>query len=213
MGVLVLGAIDPGEREEVETHVRTCRSCAAKLAPLPGLLKRVDASYHEAPAAPPGILDRALEQIRAQEPADLDAARRRRRPRIAWLAAGVAAVTVLIAGLAGVRTAGVFPFSAPTTVVAAAANPTTGVSASVTLQPSDAGTRVLLALSGVAPGAHCQLVAVGKDGQREVAATWVASYDGEAHVAGITGLPTHQIAAFDITTPQGSTLVSVPLPV
>jgi hypothetical protein len=215
MGVLVLGAIEPGERDEVEAHVRTCPSCAAQLAelaPLPGLLKRLDASYLDATVAPPGILDRALEQIRVHEPADLDAVRRNRRPRMARLAAGVAAVAVLIAGLAGARTAGVFPFTAPTSVVAAAANPTTGVSATVTLQPSEAGTRVLLALSGVAPGAHCQLVAIGKDGQREVAATWVASYDGEAHVAGITGLSTDQIASFDITTPQGSDLVSVPLP-
>jgi hypothetical protein len=81
----------------------------------------------------------------------------------------------------------------------------------VTLHPSPSGTQVLLALTGVAPGARCQLVAVGKDGQREVAATWVASYDGEAHVAGTTGLPADQISSFDVTTPQGSTLVSVPV--
>jgi hypothetical protein len=214
LGVLVLGAIDPIERDQVEAHVRTCGSCAAQLAelaPLPGLLKRVDASFLESTPAPAAILARALEQIRAQEPVDLDVVRRSRRPRASWLLAAAAAAVVVIAGLAGAKSAQVFPFTAPASIVASAVNPTTGVSATVTLHPAETGTQVLLTLSGVAPGARCQLVAVGKDGQREVAATWVASYDGEAHVAGTTGLPTDQIASFDITTPAGSALVSVPL--
>ncbi len=216
MGVLILGAIDPIERDQIETHVRTCVTCAAELAelaPLPGLLKRVDPSFLESTPAPAAILARALEQVREQEPVDLASMRRRRRPRATWLLATAAAVAVVIAGLAGAKSAHVFPFAAPASVVASAVNTATGVAATVTLHPSETGTQVLLTLSGVAPGAHCQLVAVGIDGQREVAATWVASYDGEAHVAGTTGLPTDQIASFDITTPAGSALVSVPLSV
>jgi anti-sigma factor RsiW len=213
LGALVLGAIDPIERDEIESHVRACGSCAAELAelaPLPGLLKRVDPSFFESAPAPAAILDRALGQIHAERPADLDAVGRRSRPDITW-ALAVTAIAVLIVGLAGARSAHVFPFAAPASVVASAVSPTTGVSATVTLHSSQIGTHVLLALNGLAPGAQCQLVAVGRDGQREVVATWVASYDGEAHVAGSTGLPADQIASFDITSPQGSTLLSLPL--
>jgi hypothetical protein len=213
LGVLVLGALEPKDRDQVEEHVRACASCSAQLAefaPLPGLLKRIDSSVLDPTPAPVAILDKALVHLRSPEALDPGAGRRRSGPRAIWLLA--AAIAVVIAGLAGARSAQVFPFTAPSSLVAAAADSTTGVSATVTLRPSPSGTHVLLALTGVAPGAHCQLVAVGKDGQREVAATWVASYDGEAHVAGTTGLPTAQIASLDVTTPQGTTLVSVPLP-
>lgn len=216
LGVLVLGAIDPRERDEVERHVRACPSCSAdlaELAPVPGLLKRVDASALEFSPPPSVILDRALEQIASQDLEPLSAVHRRRRPHAGWLLAGVAAGVVLVVGLVIARQAQVFPFAEPSSVVAAALDPTSGVSATVTLRPSESGTHVMLALSGVAPGAHCQLVAVGKDGQREVAASWVASYDGEARVAGTTGLATDQISSFDVMTPQGSRLVSVRLPV
>jgi len=51
LGVLVLGALDPAERETVEAHVRVCPPCAAvlaELAPLPGLLNRAASSEIEA---------------------------------------------------------------------------------------------------------------------------------------------------------------------
>jgi hypothetical protein len=213
--VLVLGALDPIDRDQVEAHVRDCRSCAselAELAPIPGLLKRLDSVVLDPTPAPVAILERALSQVHGQPSANLDVVGPRRRARVVWVLAAAAVVVALIAGLAGARSVQVFPFAEPASVVASGVDPLTGVSATVTLHPSQTGTQVRLALGGVSPGAHCQLVAVGKDGQREVAATWVASYDGEAHVAGTTGLPTDQIASFDVTTPQGATLVSVPLP-
>jgi anti-sigma factor RsiW len=44
LGALVLGALEPAERDAVETHVRSCPRCStllAELAPLPGLLNRI----------------------------------------------------------------------------------------------------------------------------------------------------------------------------
>lgn len=215
LGVLVLGALGPSDRDEIEEHVRACQGCRtqlAELAALPGLLKRVDATLIDPSPAPPAILDRALAQIRAGEARDLTPVRRLRRPRYAALLAVAAFGAILVAVFFGARTFAGLGVTSPASVVAAAQNAATGVSATVTLQPSPAGTQVLLALSGVSPGARCQLVAVGKGGQREVTSTWVASYEGQAQVAGATGMPVDQIASFDVTTLRGSTLVSVPVP-
>jgi anti-sigma factor RsiW len=215
LGVLVLGALAPSDRDEIEEHVRACQGCRtqlAELAALPGLLKRVDPTLIDPSPAPPAILDRALAQIRAGEARDLTPVRRLRRPRFAAVLAVAAFGAILVAVFFGARTFAGLGATSPASVVAAAQNAATGVSATVTLQPSPAGTQVLLALSGVSPGARCQLVAVGKGGQREVTSTWVASYEGQAQVAGTTGMPVDQIASFDVTTLRGSTLVSVPVP-
>jgi hypothetical protein len=55
-------------------------------------------------------------------------------------------------------------------------------------------------------------VAVGRDGTREVAATWVADYEGQATVTGTTSLTRADLARLDVTTPDGSTLVAVAVP-
>jgi hypothetical protein len=96
-------------------------------------------------------------------------------------------------------------------VVATATDATTKVSATVALTPAPAGTALVLSLRGVAPGEHCELVAVGRDGRRETAATWVATYSGEAHVTGTTGLTVDRIDRLEVTTPEGATLVRLPV--
>jgi len=70
----------------------------------------------------------------------------------------------------------------------------------------------VLTLAGVEPGQHCELLAVSKDGSREVAASWIANYEGEAVITGTTSLPRAELARLDITTPGGSTLAELPVP-
>ena len=82
----------------------------------------------------------------------------------------------------------------------------------MTMNPTDTGTQLEMSLAGVESGQHCQLVAVGRDGTREVSATWVATYDGEAHVTGWTGLALDQIASLEVTTPEGATLATLTVP-
>lgn len=78
-GAYLLGALGPAERSEYEAHLAGCPECAAavaRLAPVPGLLGRVDpaAMVPDAPAPPP--LSRLVAAVTAQ--------RRRRRRAQRW---------------------------------------------------------------------------------------------------------------------------------
>ena len=62
LGVYVLGAIDPAERNRVDEHLATCHECReelASLAGLPALLRKVPIVEAERLAAP----EHDLEQI------------------------------------------------------------------------------------------------------------------------------------------------------
>ncbi len=203
LGALVLGALDPAERDQVEEHVRGCTSCSAilgELAPLPGLLHRIDLPTAEGPP-PQDLLERAIAQARAQQPVDL--------PRRRWkavLAVGAAAVA------AGVLVVGILVSAHPQSVTVSATSPTSDVSATVVVTPTDSGTELALTLEGVPAGEHCQLVAVGRDGSREVASTWIANYEGEAVVTGNTSVTRADLRRLDITTTDGQTLVTIDVP-
>ena len=64
----------------------------------------------------------------------------------------------------------------------------------------------------MAAGEHCELVAIGRDGTREVASTWIANYEGEAVVSGNTWLTRADLHSFEIRTLDGRTLVTVDVP-
>lgn len=228
LGALVLGALDPAEREQVEAHVQTCPACAAALAeiaPLPGLLHRAALSPAELELepAPQRILDGALASVRAEQaaaapapaPAPVGPASAplapvvplRRRRLLPLLAAVAVAVLALVLGGAVWQAR----HQGPTTMTASGASVANGVKATVVMTPTEAGTTLDLTLSGVTPGEHCSLVAVSSTGTHEVTSTWVANYEGEATITGSTGISLADIARFDITTPDGQTLLQVPV--
>ena len=198
LGALVLGALDPAERDQVETHARECPSCAAmlsELAPLPGLLHRIDLPTLE------DLLERAIAQARAEEPVALP---RRRWKAAALVAAAAAAVVVLMVSM--------LVSNQPRSFTVSATSPVTAVEATVQVTPTDSGTELDLTLEGVDAGEHCQLVVVGRDGEREVASTWIANYEGEAAITGNTSIMRADLRHLEVTTLDGRTLVTVEVP-
>jgi hypothetical protein len=227
LGVLVLGALEPAERPAVEEHLAQCSRCTAilaELAALPGLLHRLDpiervrsGPPQEASApwssprpareqlpllAPPALRDRLVGAARAER------MRRRRR----W-AAGISAAAILLGVvLAGTVLGDLWGSGHGTSaIVASATDSSSAVHADVRLKPDGSGTELALQLTGVAPAEHCRLVAVDAQGRQQVAATWVATYEGRATVTGHTSLQPRQIARLLVVTDAGRRLVRVPV--
>lgn len=144
VGVYVLGALEPAEREAFEAHLPGCRACARSLndvAGLPGLLARVRAPEPAVSSGPaePGestatgeSAESAESAGRPEPPPDLLAGtlrRVRRRRRTGW---GLAAVAVVLALLGGgaVTWSGMLPSTdtagAPQAVVREVALPPVG---------------------------------------------------------------------------------------
>jgi hypothetical protein len=98
---------------------------------------------------------------------------------------------------------------APRTVVAT--SQATGVKASVIYGADRTGTWTNLRLWGVPSGARCRLVAVGRNGERQVASGWQATDTGTAEVSTEVSMRPENIARFEVVTQQGQQLVVVPL--
>ncbi|MGH3320436.1 MAG: anti-sigma factor [Streptosporangiaceae bacterium] len=220
LGVYVLGAVEPAERAEVEAHLAECAGCRdelAALAGLPALLGRVSREEIErdlrADDADPGLLDRLLVRVAAER-------RRSRRTRLV----AAAAVVALIGGLAGgLGTSLAEGDRAPTARPPSAAgphgsaetfsrtDPRSHVSATVSTRRKAWGASLTTTISGVPPHTSCHLVVVGAGGDRDVAASWRATYRGGASVTGATSIGVSKIAKFRVVTSEGRTLLTIPV--
>jgi hypothetical protein len=202
LGAYVLGALDPVERAAVDAHLSECASCREELAgfaAMPGLLSRVRVEDVLEPNPSPSraTSDSLIGRLRA--------ARRARRRRLgAAAAAAVAAIAAAAIVISATDTGG-----GGTSNVASisATNARTGVSASFGVRPAPWGTAVQVRLRGVPPNTHCQLIVRGRGGEREVAGSWRATYDGTAKLQTATAIPRDRLTAFEIATASGHRLL------
>jgi len=197
LGVYVLGAIDPAERSQVDSHLASCRDCRdelAGLAGLPALLARVGVEEAIALAesdGPPPAEDE--EQLPPREllgtVLDLTAARRRRRR---WLEVGlsVAAALIIAVGVfGGLRLgSGAAPSASTEFAVGPANGPwetTTGQAANMTAtvkyRPMGWGTQLVAKVTGIPVGTTCQIWIVESGGKRMLIGSWVTD-NNEGHV-------------------------------
>jgi len=199
LGAYVMGALDGSDRARIAAHLATCPDCRddlAGLAPLPGLLARIprddliaDAANHSANA------ELLVEQIAR--------IRRRRRRLVAGLAAACAALAVGIFGAQQVLRSTV----GHRRLAVAATNPSSHVSGRATLLATSEGTTLEVGVSGVQRGTRCQLIVLGRDGRREIAATWQANYDASATVTGASSLTPGQIRELVVAADAGQPLL------
>ncbi|MGH3342828.1 MAG: hypothetical protein ACRDPK_08085, partial [Carbonactinosporaceae bacterium] len=122
------------------------------------------------------------------------------------LGAAAAVVAALVLGVGGLWLRGE-PDDTVRTV--SAHDGATGVSASLDYRAVPWGTSLTLQLSGIPSDARCRLLAVGA-GEREVAASWHATYRGGVTVPGAVALPVSDIDRFEVVTFGGEQLVAVP---
>jgi anti-sigma factor RsiW len=196
LGVYVLGAIDPAERAQVDSHLASCRDCRdelAGLAGLPALLARVGAEEAIALAetdGPPPAEDE--EQAPPREllgtVLDLTAARRKRRR---WREAGlsVAAALIIAAGVfgglhlsssSGAGQSGL-AVGTPSGPWETRTGQAADMTATVMYRPMGWGTQLAAKVTGIPVGTMCQMWVVEPDGSRMLAGSWVVD-DNEGHV-------------------------------
>jgi anti-sigma factor RsiW len=209
LGAYVMGALTPEERDVIEAHLSDCPACVEELAGLTSLPLFLDLVSGEevalmgSDAAGPdaGLVDRVV----AAALAERRTARRKR-----WLVS-VAAGVVLIAGssVAGVALSSNDSPPAAHSVTFSATDSTTHAWAEIAVQQKLWGASLSLKLSGVPAGEHCKLVAIGRDGSSDVAASWEATYKGSATLTGATSLQLASTASYDIVTFDGKQLVHV----
>ncbi|GAA1909634.1 zf-HC2 domain-containing protein [Streptantibioticus ferralitis] len=210
LGAFVLGALTTGESFDVRHHLAACPNCRQEydeLAGVPQLLGLVSKAEAEAvcsasasAAAPVPSQCMPLGRLRRRG--------RRRRNRRGTMVAAVLGVSVL-AGIGTTWSLSGGGQAAPAHV-ASATDGTTGVGASVSVQPVAWGSRLTLALHNAPPGSSCSLVAVGRHGERQVAASWTAKYRGNLTIPGAIAMSPGDVSRFDVETFDGHRLVSVP---
>jgi len=228
LGVYVLGAIDPAERAQVDSHLAGCRDCRdelAGLAGIPALLSRVGAEEAFALAesdGPPATLA-AVGQGAAEPPRellatviDLTSARRRRR-RWRDVSIGVAAALVIAAGVFGGLRLGSSPpqaSEASAQFPGPAAGPwqtvsgqSQGMTATVMYRPMGWGTQLAAKVSGIPVGTKCQMWAIGAGGTRTLVGSWdTDNREGTVWYPASAAVPAGQMHGFVITVGTSSSI-------
>ena len=207
LGAYLLGALEPGERRAVEAHVDTCPGCRdelAQLSGLPSLLDRI--SVEEATADLPHLgarLAAATHEVALREHAGL------RRHVARWRAAAVAATLAAVAATV-VAWEPWAPPPPPGVVVRVvpAADVAAAVEGTVEAHAWEWGTTIELHLDDLPPRSAYVVWAIAEDGRRERAGTWGPTADGGATVRGASAILRPDLAAVEVTAPDGTVLLT-----
>ena len=216
LGAYAIGALEPAERHEVERHLPACASCRAELAalaPLPGLLARLDrdAALNEE-AVDPALADRLVAAVAAERHQERQTLRRWRT------VAAVAATVALVLGALGVVSlvtrpdgsrggvASATPNGTPIPVQIVDASTAGTLNGTVRPDPKVWGTSVELQLWDLPAKPQFALMVVAKDGRREQAGAWSITKGGQCLVTGATSIQAADIARFEIVLPGGPVL-------
>lgn len=210
-GAYVLGALSPAERTAYESHLAGCEPCAtavARLAPVPGLLGRVDPAALNPQPAGRARLPELLRIVARQQ-------RRRTwvyrwRLAVAALAAAVLAVagTAVWSGLAGGGAGPDEPMVAMEPVAAEVP-----VAAQVAMASTAGGTTVWMdcqypPVAYVVPARTFRLVALGADGSTEQLASWSAAPGDEVSMTGLTRYSGDDLVRIELRGPTGTVLLA-----
>lgn len=223
LGVYVLGAIEPADRDAVDRHLADCADCRqelAGLAGLPALLRRVPAAEISGLAAENTGDRRAEAPSPGPELASaLALAGRRRRHRSQALAAAAAAAGLIAgagatAGLHAVHSAERRPAaSAPTWAgTSQATSPRTGVRMIVRYAARRWGLELSVRVAGLPPGTTCELHVITGQEPAATAGGWTLAGDPAAWYPASASVPLTAVRDFVLTS-GSRTLVTVPVQV
>jgi Putative zinc-finger len=186
VGAYALGVLDEAAAARFEEHLADCPMCAAELDGLMGLtplltdLKEATPDPGVLTARPsPALLNGLLGEVAATR----RAARTRRLCLVAAAAALIIAGPLVGSALTSQDTPSHSTVSAAKEMYEegekiGGVDPATKVDATVSLQPKPWGTHVALRLGNVKGPLTCDLVAVGRNGERQTVTTWAVPASG-----------------------------------
>ncbi|MGB9377002.1 MAG: zf-HC2 domain-containing protein [Mycobacteriales bacterium] len=208
-GAYLLGAMSAQERRSYEEHLPGCPTCGSGLnevAGLPGLLAQLPTELVDGVGPPPAVLLPTL--LRAVE---AERRRRRWRIRVGAVAAAAAVVAAALLGPAVLQSDGSHTAASATPRQVAMDRVTDlPVRATAALSDRPWGTQVDLrcTYSGEVDGNRgWVLVALDRAGKAEQIASWAVLPYGEAKVTGSTSLHAADLAAIEVRTTTGVTLL------
>jgi hypothetical protein len=211
LGVYVVGAIEPGERAEVDAHLNQCYECReelAGLAPLTAMLHRVPVEeaerialgaaegVHDEPS--PGMLDSLLSQVGGR--------RRARRFRAMFTAA--AAILIAVGGATAVSQS-LAPDQHHAKVDTATASRGM-LGATVRYGKSNWGTTMSVQVTGFREWSTCKFWVLTKSGHMKLAGGWLVGPGADRIWYPVqVGVPETKVAGFVITSGH-KTLLQIP---
>lgn len=192
-GAYVLGALDAGERLELERHLRdcaTCREALLRFANLPGLLHTLTLEEITSPASD-------------HKPGRTFLSRRA-------LIAAAAAVFVVLGGVLIGRELVTDPVpQALPSVSWSATDGAGGLDTTATLSNQSWGTDIQVRMKDLEPGQLCRLVVHARSGASETSGWWTTNYLDSAEVPASTSIALPDIDRIDVVTAAGKVLTSL----
>ncbi len=210
LGAYVLGALDAGDRSELEEHLAGCADCRREVvsfAGLPGLMGRLSLTevqqHEQAPSA--RLQVSTIAAIRSEQASSRRTVRRWRVVAGGGLAAAVAACVALVLVLTSSGPAVVDAATVRQDLTAA-----TGVSSrgSLSMLSKPWGTQVHLVLSDLPRTGAFSVRTIDDEGRQSTAATWQATQNGQAELTGATPSRIDDIDRVEIVTDTGITVLS-----
>ncbi|GAA0614251.1 zf-HC2 domain-containing protein [Kribbella sandramycini] len=223
LGAYALGALDADEAREVEAHLADCAECRAELVELEELKEFLGEVPPEAflDGPPEGgdlLLQRTVREVREAAAAPSAVATpvapvAKKRGR--WLL--VAAAVVVVAGalgggvLIGRQTVEQADGPVPGSVQVSATDAASGATMATTVEPRENWTWIRVRITGLKPGAECEMYVTDKAGKVWTAGSWVvteqAAREGSRFGGGVLISP-DQVKSVEIKTVQGAHVVT-----
>jgi Putative zinc-finger len=218
LGIYLLGAIGPAERIAVDRHLAGCTDCREELAGLAGLVGRlgtVPAADVVTLAADTGDgsgrpgAGQGGSRVLLRRAARQRCRRMWRRVTVATAATALAAVAA-VAGLPALFAPAPQPVAVVWPETVSGSNPVSGAGAIVRYRARPWGVQIVVQVSRIPAGTHCELRVVTAAGQRATAASWtVAASRNGAWYPASAPFPEDGVRDFVVVS-AGRTLVSVP---